>query len=69
MSIVILAIFILVLDLYLSKKGKTITERVLDPLTKRKGHIIEAPDDATYARQEIIQKNQEQGLDTRLEDL
>lgn len=68
----LIAIILLLTELVLAARGKTIIQRLyqqVEAKTKPTGWIFEPPSEADVAREQIIKRNDEQGIDTNFSDL
>ena len=66
----LIAVVLLLIELVLKSRGKTVIEHVYHTVDKKqKGAIIESPSEGDIARQQIIDQNNAKGLDTKLADL
>lgn len=70
---ILLSVSILIVLTYFKKQVTHVTEvietRISAASPKPKGAIFNAPDESEDARQEIIERNQSQGKDTRISEL
>lgn len=62
----------LVLDIYFNTRGlrrKDLVRTIEDKLTPKKGFVIDGLSEADEAREELINKNEEQGKGTPYDDM